>query len=274
MVDDMDMECTVPDQEKAPQPRAIDNIRVLGLSDEDADFYNNTTVEQRKTIIRKVDRRLVPLLAVMYLISHLDRANIGNAKIEGLVEDLDLVGNQYNIVLGLFFVPYILFKIPSNILLKKFTRPSVYLGSLVTTSGVIMALHGIVKGFGGLLANRILLGIFKAGFYLSAVYLCSSWAANNLAPLSRRAIDVAFNICVGNIGGIIGSYMYLDKEAPRYQTGFGLSLAFGASGMIVALLLELSYKWGNKRKAKLTEDEIRWRWYPKKRCSPFRNLHH
>lgn len=50
--------------------------------------------------------------------------------------------------------------------------------------------------------------------------------------------------------------MYLDKEAPQYQTGFGLSLAFGASGMIVALLLELSYKMGNQKKAKWTEDDV------------------
>jgi uncharacterized membrane protein YeaQ/YmgE (transglycosylase-associated protein family) len=85
----------------------------------------------------------------------------------------------------------------------------------------------------------------------------SSWAANNLAPSSRRAIGVAFNICIGNIGGIIGSYMYLDREAPQYWTGFSLSLAFGATGVIVALLLELSYKWGNVRKSKVNEDEIR-----------------
>lgn len=54
MVDDMDMDRTVPDHEKAPQARTIDNIRVLGLTDEDADFYNNTTPEQRKKIIKKV----------------------------------------------------------------------------------------------------------------------------------------------------------------------------------------------------------------------------
>ncbi|KAF5534519.1 major facilitator superfamily transporter [Fusarium phyllophilum] len=53
----------------------------------------------------------------------------------------------------------------------------------------------------------------------------SIWAANNLAPSSRRTIGVAFNICVGNIEGIIGPYIYLDKEAPRYGTRFGLSLA-------------------------------------------------
>jgi hypothetical protein len=48
------------------------------------------------------------MLAVLYLISHLDRANIGNAKIEGLIEDLGMSGIQYNIVLSIFFIPYVL----------------------------------------------------------------------------------------------------------------------------------------------------------------------
>lgn len=48
------------------------------------------------------------MLAVLYLISHLDRANIGNAKIAGLTKDLGLSGIQYNIALSLFFIPYVL----------------------------------------------------------------------------------------------------------------------------------------------------------------------
>jgi hypothetical protein len=48
------------------------------------------------------------MLAVLYLISHLDRANIGNAKIEGLIDDLGMSGIQYNIVLSIFFIPYVL----------------------------------------------------------------------------------------------------------------------------------------------------------------------
>lgn len=96
------------DAEKGPVVRTIDNIRVLGLSEDDAQFYANFTPEQRKRTTRKVDVRLVPMLAVLYLISHLDRANIGNAKIEGLADDLNLDGVQWNIALSLFFVPYIL----------------------------------------------------------------------------------------------------------------------------------------------------------------------
>lgn len=86
----------------------IDDIQVLGLRREDADFYNNFTSEQRKKVLRKVDLRLVPMLSVLYLVSHLDRANIGNAKIAGLTEDLGMDGIQYNIALSLFFIPYVL----------------------------------------------------------------------------------------------------------------------------------------------------------------------
>jgi hypothetical protein len=63
--------------------------------------------------------------------------------------------------------------------------------------------------------------------------------------------------CVGNVGGIVGSFMYLEKEKPKYYTGFGLSLAFGGTGLIVAFLLEWSYKIANARKAKIAEEAKR-----------------
>jgi hypothetical protein len=54
------------------------------------------------------------MLAVLYLISHIDRANIGNAKIEGLLDDLGLDGIQYNIALSIFFIPYVLLGVYSH----------------------------------------------------------------------------------------------------------------------------------------------------------------
>jgi hypothetical protein len=70
----------------------IAGFRVFGLDPDDADFYNSYTEEQKKKVFRKVDVRLVPMLALLYLICHIDRANIGNAKIEGMVEDLGMTG--------------------------------------------------------------------------------------------------------------------------------------------------------------------------------------
>ncbi|THV74602.1 MFS general substrate transporter [Aureobasidium pullulans] len=472
--------------ESAPVVTEIESFRVLGLDPDDAEFFTNYSEADRKKTFRKVDLRLVPMLSVLYLMAHIDRANIGNAKIEGMIEDLGMTGVQYDIVLSIFFIPYVLCEVPSNILLKKFKRPSYYLGILVTSWGIIMTCTGLVRNFAGLMVVRILLGIFEAGFFPAAIYLCSywympknlatrisyfycmsalsgafsgllaagiaqmdgtggyegwrwifileglvtvcvgigcffllidtpalssrwlgpeeirflelsmfikqggsfqaetsvkmrdlkmvlknwrvyvqayflfcqsalsygikftlptitksmgftttvaqllsappyvaaaisavcfakvsdrfyrrmpfvvtpmaivvvaysviislngalaekkgvayfavvlavigiypiqaaaaSWNANNLAPSSRRVIGIALNNGVGNIGGIIGSFMYLESEKPKYYTGFGLSLAFGATGLIVALFLEWSYIYANKQKAKIAEE--------------------
>jgi hypothetical protein len=55
----------------------LDNFKVLGLSPEDADFYTAFSPSRRKKLLRKIDIRLIPMLATLYLISHIDRANIG-----------------------------------------------------------------------------------------------------------------------------------------------------------------------------------------------------
>jgi hypothetical protein len=55
----------------------LDNFKVLGLSPEDADFYTAFSPSRRKKLLRKIDVRLIPMLATLYLISHIDRANIG-----------------------------------------------------------------------------------------------------------------------------------------------------------------------------------------------------
>jgi hypothetical protein len=64
-------------------------------------------------------------------------------------------------------------------------------------------------------------------------------------------------IAVGNLGGIVGSFIYQEDEKPMYPTGFGTSLAFAAAGAVCALTLEFAYWTINNRNAKKSEDE--WR---------------
>lgn len=87
-----------------------------------------------------------------------------------------------------------------------------------------------------------------------------AWNANNLAPAGRRSVGVGFMSTVGNFGSILGSFMYLETEAPRYPTGFGLSLALGAAGLVLPLVLEWSYMRANARKASMTESEVKARY--------------
>ena len=78
------------------------------MSADDAAFLSAFTDDQRKKVLRKVDWRLVPMLLILYLLSFIDRANIGNAKIEGMLEELNLSGLQFNVALAVFFIPYTL----------------------------------------------------------------------------------------------------------------------------------------------------------------------
>lgn len=79
-----------------------------GLSQGEIDFVSNFPEERKKKILSKVDWRLVPMLVLLYLVAYLDKTNIGNAKIEGMTVDLNLHGIQYNVVVAIFFIPFVL----------------------------------------------------------------------------------------------------------------------------------------------------------------------
>ena len=87
-------------------------------------------------VLRKCDFHVLPMLYVFYALSYLDRINIGNARIEGLERDLGMAHNDYNVALQVFFIPYILLEVPSNILLKRI-RPSTWLSFLMFMWGTL-----------------------------------------------------------------------------------------------------------------------------------------
>ena len=85
----------------------------LGLDTETID----RAAERR--LVRKCDLHVVPIVSLLYMFSFLDRINIGNARIQGLEKDLKMKGNNFNVALLIFFVPYILLEVPSNIVIRK-----------------------------------------------------------------------------------------------------------------------------------------------------------
>ncbi|KPI38279.1 putative transporter [Cyphellophora attinorum] len=146
-----------------------------GLVEREARFMATVSEKESSRIYRKVDLRVIPMLTALYLIAHLDRANLGNAKLEGLEKDLGMVGNDYNIAVSVFFIPYILFELPSNMVLARFKRPSLYLSILVTGWGVSVLGSGFTDSFAGLCVCRCLVGVFEAGFLPAAFWLISQW---------------------------------------------------------------------------------------------------
>ncbi|KAI7849057.1 major facilitator superfamily domain-containing protein [Circinella umbellata] len=91
-----------------------------------------------KALMWKVDRRIVPFVAMLYLCSYLDRVNIGNAKIAGLMEDIDITEKEYGLALSIFFVSYVIFEVPSNLVLK-WLGPRLWISIIMVVWGIIMA---------------------------------------------------------------------------------------------------------------------------------------
>ncbi|KAH7921928.1 MFS general substrate transporter [Leucogyrophana mollusca] len=130
--------------------------------------------EEEKRLWRKVDLRILPILSLMYLLSFLDRGNIGNAKLEGLTTQLNLTGNKYNIALTMYYIPYCLCECPANLVLKLF-RPSRWLPGITILWGIAMTLMGLVKTYPQLVGVRICLGITEAGLFPGAIYYLTLW---------------------------------------------------------------------------------------------------
>ncbi|OQE31551.1 hypothetical protein PENSTE_c001G00994 [Penicillium steckii] len=375
-------------------------------------FDDNET----KAILRKVDWRLLPMLTLLYVLSFIDRSNIGNAKVAGMNDDLSLTGTQYNVALTVFFFPYAFLEIPSNMLLK-IIRPSLCIGVMMLAWGTVMTLMGIVQSFSGLAGARAALGTTEAGFFPVSTYLLTiwyrrlelqsrmavfysaaslagafsgllafaiqkmdtiggwlagvgssllkgntipiygftytapsvilglrysaanarlltipiyalgaigtpviaifadkhktrwpfivgpycisaigflgllsiphpalpgltyaflfcipvgvyppliglvSWIGNNLAPSWKRAVGMAFLIMMGNLGGAIGSNIYLEKQRPNFWLGFGFGSGFSIAAILATIILKFEYERLNQTKGAIgTEDEIRGRY--------------
>ncbi|KPI40618.1 putative transporter [Cyphellophora attinorum] len=129
----------------------------------------------QKRVIRKIDLRLLPILGLMYSISLVDRTNLGLALVAGMQEDLDLaVGNRYTIIVMVFFVAYIIFEIPSNLILPKAGAAN-WLAFLGVSFGAILISMGFTKSWGTMALCRALLGVLEAGFLPGCTYLITCW---------------------------------------------------------------------------------------------------
>ncbi|KAK5937723.1 hypothetical protein PMZ80_009852 [Knufia obscura] len=206
-----------------------------------------------KKLLRKIDIHLIPILWLLFLCAFIDRINIGNARIQGLEEDLGMAGNDYNIALFTFFITYILFEVPSNILLKKL-RPSVFLSSIIAIWGCITIGMGCTQSFSGLVACRALIGFFEAGFFPGCIYLISMY-------YKRHELQWRVNLffCASIIAGAFsGLLAYAIAHMDGIQGYAGWRWIFIIEGIATVVIAVGSYfiipDWPHTAKF-LTEDE-------------------
>ncbi|CAG8982493.1 hypothetical protein HYALB_00002273 [Hymenoscyphus albidus] len=157
--------------------------------------------QAERALCRKFDYRLLPVLAIMYLFNALDKGNLGNAKTAGMDKDLGFKKNEYNIILSVFYVPYVLFAPILGLVGKKY-GPSRVLPLMMFTFGSMTILTVTATSFGGMMALRWFLGIAESAFFpLVIYYLTTFYRRGELAR--RLAIFYAASNIANAFSGLL-----------------------------------------------------------------------
>jgi MFS family permease len=175
------------------------------------------------TGLAKVRRRLVPFLFLLYIVAYLDRINVGFASLQ-MNDALGFSDTVYALGAGMFFLSYVLFEIPSNVILAR-VGARIWIARIMITWGLISSLTMIVRGAGGFYTLRFLLGAAEAGFFPGIIYYLTRWI-----PAHDRARTIAAFMTAVLAAGIVGG--------PVSGAVLGLDGAAGLAGWQWLFLLE------------------------------------
>jgi MFS family permease len=185
-------------------------------------------------LYRKVSRRIVPFLFMCYVVSFLDRINIGFAQLQ-LKQDLGFTDATYGLGAGIFYVGYVLFEVPSNLLLAKYgaRKSFVRIMLLWGAASVSMMFVATPDQFYVL---RFLLGMFEAGFFPGIVLYLTWWY-----PPRRRAsvlsIFFAGVMVAGVLGGLLSGWIMRDMAGVMGLKGWQWMFVIeGAPALVLAVV--------------------------------------
>ena len=163
---------------------AVDNKNDLTAKERDLDELEHASSSSGEdafdkkmaaTIRHRVDWRLIPALGAMYGIALMDRKNVSNAAIAGMLVDLKLnKGPGYNLVNMCFFITYILLQ-PLMIIVCRKMGPRLFLPLVCLLWGAVVIGFGFAQNWITLIPLRLLLGLLEAGYFPGCLYLLSCW---------------------------------------------------------------------------------------------------
>ncbi|MGE5193489.1 MAG: MFS transporter [Deltaproteobacteria bacterium] len=146
--------------------------------------------------MRKVAVRLLPLLLLSYIANLLDRGNVGFTKLT-MQADLGMSDTAYAFGTGMFYFGYLVFEVPSNLILRS-TGARLWIARIMVTWGIVSGATMLVTGLWSFLSVRILLGVAEAGFFPGIIYYLTYWF-----PARERTRAVAGFMAANAVGGIL-----------------------------------------------------------------------
>ena len=219
------------------------------------------TDSPERTALLKVTRRLLPFLFLLYVVCFLDRVNLGFAALQ-MNHDLGFSPAVYGFGAGIFFLGYVLFEVPSNLVLARVGARR-WIARIMITWGVVASAMMFIRGPLSLYALRFLLGAAEAGFFPGMIYYLSRWypAAERARAISRFMVAIPVSGIVGGpiSGALLGlngrlglagwQWLFLLEGLPAVLLGF-VVLAFLTDGPDEAKWLTTAEReWLNARLA-------------------------
>jgi MFS transporter, ACS family, tartrate transporter len=154
--------------------------------------------------ISKMQLRILPFIFLLYVVAFLDRINIGFAALT-MNKDLGITSQQFGLVVGVFFIGYFIFEIPSNLLLHRIGA-RIWIARILVTWGFIAMLTGLVHNVHQLYGARFLLGLAEAGYYPGVVLYLTYWFRQREQAVAVAVVLLGFpvtSIVGGPISGLI-----------------------------------------------------------------------
>jgi ACS family tartrate transporter-like MFS transporter len=187
--------------------------------------------------LRKVRRRVVPLMVWLYFIAFLDRNNVGFAKLT-MSEDIGLSATAYGLGAGIFFIGYAIFEIPSNAGMHRFGARK-WIARILVTWGIFATAMAAVQGETSFYVIRFLLGAAEAGFFPAVILYLTYWfpSAQRVAVLGlfilaqplANALGAPVSGLLLKMEGIWGlhgwQWMYIIEGIPAVVMGFVVLVA-------------------------------------------------
>ena len=147
--------------------------------------------------VAKARRRLIPFLFLLYIVAYLDRINVGFAALQ-MNQALGFSDTVYGFGAGIFFLSYVLFEIPSNVILAR-VGARLWIARIMISWGLVSSAMMFVRSASGFYTLRFLLGLAEAGFFPGLIFYLTRWF-----PARERARTVAAFMTATLIAGVIG----------------------------------------------------------------------
>jgi ACS family tartrate transporter-like MFS transporter len=150
-----------------------------------------------KLVMRKISLRLIPLLVTLYIISYIDRVNVGFAALT-MNKDIGLTTSVFGWGAGIFFIGYCLFEVPSNMMMVRVGARR-WIARILFTWGLLATAMALVQGPTSFLVMRFLLGVAEAGFFPAVVLYLTYWfpARYRARVISTFMLSIPIALAIG-----------------------------------------------------------------------------